>query len=150
MKMKKGALALALTTGLLFINGCADLGFGSGISPAATESVMTYDTGTVQDVKAVVVKDNGAGTLVGAATGAVLGHMIGGGRGKDLATLGGGLLGAYAGNQIASANAQELTVRLDNGRGNVVVVAKGLRFSPGQRVRIVKNGSQLVSVEALQ
>lgn len=149
MRIKSEALALVLGAGVLFVSGCADLGVGGGMSPVVTQSVMTYDTGTVQSVKAVVVKDNGAGTLVGAATGAVLGHMIGGGRGKDLATLGGGLLGAYAGNQIASANAQELTVRLDNGRGNVVVVAKGLRFSPGQRIRIVKNGSRLVSVEAL-
>ena len=149
MRIKSEALALVLGAGVFFVSGCADLGVGGGMSPVVTQSVMTYDTGTVQSVKAVVVKDNGAGTLVGAATGAVLGHMIGGGRGKDLATLGGGLLGAYAGDQIASANAQELTVRLDNGRGNVVVVAKGLRFSPGQRIRIVKNGSRLVSVEAL-
>ncbi|VAW81322.1 hypothetical protein MNBD_GAMMA14-2458 [hydrothermal vent metagenome] len=63
-----------------------------------------------------------------------------------MATLGGGLLGAYAGNEIAKANAQELTVDLNNG-STVVVIAKGQKFSVGQHVRIVLENGNVVSVE---
>jgi len=49
-----------------------------------------------------VVKDHNriAGTAIGAVAGGLIGHQIGGGRGKDLATIGGAVAGGYAGNQI--------------------------------------------------
>ena len=146
----KEKLSIALIIGaLMLLGGCANTMSMPTVSSSATQRVLTYDTGTVVGVRGVVVKDNGTGTLLGAVTGAVLGHMIGGGKGKKLATLGGGLVGAYAGSEVGSANAQELTVRLDNGKGNVVVVAKGVRFNVGSRVRIVRDHGNVVSVEPL-
>jgi uncharacterized protein YcfJ len=41
------------------------------------------------------------GTGVGAVIGGVLGHQVGGGNGKKLATVAGALLGGYAGNEVA-------------------------------------------------
>lgn len=41
-----------------------------------------------------------AGTAIGAVAGGVLGHQIGGGSGRTVATVGGAALGGYAGNQI--------------------------------------------------
>lgn len=41
------------------------------------------------------------GTGVGAVVGGLLGHQIGGGNGKKLATVAGVLLGGYAGNEVA-------------------------------------------------
>ncbi len=146
--MKKVIYAAVLSAGTLFVTGCSPMMpmGGNVVTPQSTQYVSTYDVGTVQSVRYVRVQDTGAGTLVGAAIGAVLGHQIGHGRGKDLATLGAGLAGAYVGNQVASANAAELTVRLNNGR-HVVVVAKGTNFAVGQRVRIVRQGDRVVSVE---
>lgn len=48
------------------------------------------------------VKDENriVGTAVGAVVGGVIGHQIGGGRGKDLATVAGAVGGGYAGNQV--------------------------------------------------
>lgn len=40
------------------------------------------------------------GTGLGAAIGGILGHQVGGGRGKDLATVAGAAAGGYAGNQV--------------------------------------------------
>ncbi|HEY0198756.1 MAG TPA: glycine zipper 2TM domain-containing protein [Rhodanobacter sp.] len=47
-------------------------------------------------------KDNHqiAGTAVGAVAGGLLGHQIGGGKGKTLATVGGAVAGGYAGNRV--------------------------------------------------
>lgn len=39
------------------------------------------------------------GSLLGAVAGGVLGHQIGGGRGRSIATVAGALAGGYAGNQ---------------------------------------------------
>ncbi|AKH88828.1 glycine zipper 2TM domain-containing protein [Edwardsiella tarda] len=41
-----------------------------------------------------------AGSLLGAVAGGVLGHQVGSGRGRDVATVLGALGGGYAGNQI--------------------------------------------------
>ncbi len=40
------------------------------------------------------------GTVIGAVAGGLIGHQIGGGNGKTLATVGGAVAGGYAGNQI--------------------------------------------------
>ena len=54
------------------------------------------------------VKDTNriAGTAIGAVAGGLLGHQIGGGSGRDLATIGGAVAGGYAGNQVQK-NVQE-------------------------------------------
>jgi uncharacterized protein YcfJ len=54
------------------------------------------------------VKDTNriAGTAIGAVAGGLLGHQIGGGTGRTLATVGGAAAGGYAGNQVQK-NLQE-------------------------------------------
>lgn len=41
-----------------------------------------------------------AGTAVGAVAGGLLGHQVGGGKGKTLATVGGAVVGGYAGKKV--------------------------------------------------
>lgn len=45
-----------------------------------------------------------AGTAIGAVVGGLLGHMVGGGRGRTLATVAGAVGGGYAGNRIEAAH----------------------------------------------
>ncbi|HEU5434966.1 MAG TPA: glycine zipper 2TM domain-containing protein [Telluria sp.] len=52
-------------------------------------------------VRTYVSDMNPVGTGVGAVLGGVLGHQVGGGNGKKLATVAGALLGGYAGNEIS-------------------------------------------------
>lgn len=61
----------------------------------------------------VRVKHNGSrddhrliGTGVGAVAGGLLGHQVGGGKGKTLATVGGAVAGGYVGNRVQK-NAQD-------------------------------------------
>jgi uncharacterized protein YcfJ len=53
-------------------------------------------------VKQINSKDDNRliGTGVGAVAGGVLGHQVGGGKGKTLATVGGAVAGGYVGNQV--------------------------------------------------
>ncbi len=49
---------------------------------------------------------NIVGTAIGAVAGGVVGNQVGGGKGKDLATIGGAIGGGYLGNQyIPTRNA---------------------------------------------
>ena len=143
--MKK--FLVTVLVGSLFLSGCATRGVNE-VDPSAVNYELSYQVGTIESVKPVVIKDNGTGTFIGAISGIVLGSMIGKGRGNALATLAGGLGGAYAGNQLGKANALELSVLLDDGR-RVVVIAKGKDFYKGERVRIVKRNGRVYSVEAL-
>jgi outer membrane lipoprotein SlyB len=136
---------ITLAFALLFF-GCAQNG-KTEVGPNATHYIMTYETGVVRSIRPVIIKDNGTGTFIGAITGVVLGSMIGRGNGTTLATLAGGLGGAYAGGQLGKANAQELTVQLDNYDQEVVVIVKGESFTQGEHIRIVKRNGRVSSVE---
>ncbi len=129
----------------MLLAGCASQGV-TEVNPEDTAYLMRAEVGSIVAIKPVVIKDTGTGSFIGTLAGAVLGSTLGRGRGNALATLGGGLLGAYVGNEVGKANAQELSVDLDNGE-HVVVIAKGNKFSVGQHVKIVLNGGRVVSVE---
>ncbi len=142
--MKKLYFTLFLGIFLIF-SGCAQPGLEE-VDSSSTNYIAHYETGTIISIKNVAIKDSGTGTFLGGLIGAVLGSTIGRGRGSVLASLGGGLAGAYVGNQVGKANAQELTIDLDNGE-NIVVITKGLKHFTGEHVRIVKRGSRIISVE---
>ncbi|BAF70181.1 glycine zipper 2TM domain-containing protein [Nitratiruptor sp. SB155-2] len=147
--MQRSIVMIVSLVIMFVLSGCAQRPYVQEVSPASTTYVMKVQRGTIESIRPVVIKDSGTGAFLGAITGAVLGSMVGKGKGKTLATLGGGLAGAYVGSELAKANAQELTVLLDNGE-EVVVVVKGVRFYPGERVRIVTKGSRVISVEPLR
>ena len=64
--------------------------------------VACPDCGKVSAVRMTEKEGEGGavGIIAGGATGAVLGHQVGGGTGKDLATIAGAVGGAYAGKKI--------------------------------------------------
>ncbi len=143
--MKK-YLYIALSTTVL-ITGCAT-NSGPEYDGANYQQIKRYDTGVVTKSRPAVISDSGIGKFLGAVVGAVLGSTLGQGNGTTLTTLGGGLVGAYAGNEIAKANAQELTISLDNGE-NVVVVIKGNKIHTGDRVKIIKDGNKVDQVDRI-
>ena len=130
---------------MMMLSGCAQSGVPE-VDANAARYVLTSQSGVITDVRAVVVKDEGGGGLLGAVVGGVLGSTMGGGKGSVLTTLGGGLVGMYAGNELAKSNAQELSVTLDD-KQDVVVVSKGTQYTVGQRVKIVKRDGRIYNVE---
>ena len=130
------------------LSGCTQMYNSNEVSLNETNEVLTYQTGVVQGVKKVIIKDDGSGTLVGAYSGAVLGSLLGNGKGNILSTLIGGLTGAFAGHELDKANGEELFIKLDNGK-NIAVIVKGVKIKKGDRVRIIKNGYRIVRVEVI-
>ena len=58
----------------------------------------------VTEPQPVASSRNYGGLAIGGVAGAVLGHQIGGGRGRDAATAVGAIVGALAGEQLANQN----------------------------------------------
>ena len=137
-------ILLGLSVAGLLLSGCATNN-GPEYDGKNYSQIKRFKTGTITRERPVVVSDSGTGKFLGAIIGAVLGTTMGHGNGTTLTTLGGGLIGGYAGSEIAKANADELTVELDNGE-SIVVVVKGKNFQIGDRVQIIKDGNNASQV----
>lgn len=149
--MKKSILTV-MTVALIWIpmmNGCAT-NKGPEYDGSSYDSMKRIQIGTVVSERPVVVTDDGKGTFIGAITGVVLGSFIGGGRASSLGALGGGLAGAYAGSEVGKANAQELTVELNNAEVVVIVVKGDDIYKTGDRIKIIKDGNKVANVEKLE
>ncbi|HVL10028.1 MAG TPA: glycine zipper 2TM domain-containing protein [Burkholderiaceae bacterium] len=84
------------------------------------------------------------GTVLGGAAGGLLGHQVGGGTGKTVATIGGAVLGAVAGNQIERSQSgpqalYRVVVRLDDGRVATVTQTSANNLQVGMRVRVMND-----------
>ena len=76
---------------------------------AGTASAQTRHTRTVcEDVQVKHVNSGDthrvAGTAIGAVAGGLVGHQIGGGKGKTLATVGGAVAGGVVGNKVQKSH----------------------------------------------
>jgi len=101
------------------------------------------ECGVVESVREIATKGEGSGIGVvgGAVVGGLLGHQVGGGRGKDIATVAGAVGGAVAGNEIEkrvkTGKSYEITVRLEDGSTRVISEANPPTWRAGDRVKIV-------------
>jgi len=139
--MKKVLLLVGIIA--IVFSGCAKLYNSNEVSLSNLNKIYTYKNGVVTKVRGVVIRDDGSGTMIGAATGVVLGSLIGKGKGNALAKLAGGLSGFYVGQELGKANGKELYVKLDDGR-EVVIIVKGVDINVGDRVRVVMDGNKKV------
>lgn len=101
--------------------------------------------GTVTDMKTVQVKGeaSGGGAIVGGVLGGVLGHQVGGGRGKDVATVAGAAGGAYAGHQVEkNANSKtqyRVIVKLESGESRTFTYKAATSYRVGDKIKVVDN-----------
>ncbi len=113
----------------------------------ATSAYVEYGRVTAVDVVRMQEPSSGigAGAVIGGIAGAVIGHQVGGGSGRDLATIAGGVGGAVAGNAIqrnSSAQGRDVyrvSVQTDNGAYRTYDLGGSTDLRTGDRVRI-ENG----------
>lgn len=112
--MKKILVSMMLALGVIALtSGCS----GKALDSSRAGSISESYSGVVQAVEDVSIKGDGKWTsIIGMITGGVIGHQFGGGSGKDLATIGGTMVGAVAGEEADVRSAQRITVRLDSGK----------------------------------
>lgn len=150
------AIAAALVTGLSACNRNADAGIANGAADsgagAAYGKVVSVDPvhSTVNHPRQVChdetvthsapPKDQHriAGTAIGAVVGGLVGHQVGGGKGKTLATVAGAVGGGYAGNRIeASRQHAQVTTSVER---KCTTVNNTSSKIVGYDVRYVYNG----------
>lgn len=113
---------------------------------SASVSGACADCGQVLSVDVIEKKGESSplGLIAGGVAGALLGHQVGGGTGKDIATLAGAAGGAYAGHEIEqrvkSVKTWRVAVRFENGDEKTFDFDKDPGFSVGAKVR-QNNGS---------
>lgn len=109
---------------------------------------------TIVGMRNIAVDGNvsGAGTMVGALVGGVLGHQVGKGTGNDLATIGGAIAGGIVGNQMERGSAgqkmrTELTVQFPNGETRTMLIDNHAGYRVGDRIRVTTQNGQLVPMQ---
>lgn len=146
-----GALAVAVS-----VSGCSTPSASAGVytyGQAQSEQIVRY--GTVTGLRPVVIqkdRSSGVGMIAGGALGGVAGSAIGGGTGRDLAIVGGAILGALAGEKVEEQAGKtqgiEVTVRLDNGETRVVAQEDDQRLAVGSRVQVISGAGPVRVVPA--
>lgn len=121
----------------------------AALSAKATQALLARcsQCGTVQSVHAEKRKGEGGavGVVGGALVGGLLGHQVGGGTGKTLATVGGAAAGAYAGNEVQKqVNSKSVWVtRVKMQDGSVRSFEQGSKpgWGAGHVVKVQANGT---------
>jgi len=111
--------------------------------PAPVVAAICRECAVIEEVREVEKAGtaSGAGAVGGAVVGGVLGHQMGGGRGKDVATVLGVLGGGLAGNAIEK-NAKktveyQIVVRYEDGTKGLFTQATPPSWRSGDKVRVI-------------
>ncbi|MGJ9418797.1 glycine zipper 2TM domain-containing protein [Massilia sp. CMS3.1] len=114
------------------------------VQVAAAEPKWCGNCGNIESVRAIKqrAQGSGLGAAGGAVIGGLLGNQIGGGTGRQLATVAGAVGGAVVGNQVEgnmkATTSYEIRVRLDDGTLRTFNQSSQPQWRSGDRVRIVK------------
>lgn len=114
------------------------------VAAAAPAKNWCANCGNVESIREIHSRAQGSG--VGAAGGAILGgllgNQVGGGHGRQLATVAGAVGGAVVGNQVEgnmkATTSYEIHVRLDDGSSRTFHQQSAPGWHTGDRVRVVK------------
>lgn len=139
-KLAAGAfLALSLS-----LAGCANTQGANTVSPGAVGQASTVYHGTVISVREVTIKPDKS--IIGAATGAVLGGLAGselggGDKAQTAGAIGGAVLGGIAGNEagkaVGTSRGFAYVVRFSSGESKEIVQGADVYIAPGTPVDII-------------
>ncbi|NPA03697.1 MAG: glycine zipper 2TM domain-containing protein [Epsilonproteobacteria bacterium] len=142
-------VSLIIFFSLLFFTGCASRGY---TTTDVGDVMVTYE-GEIISARTVTISDSGEGTVLGAIIGGVLGHQVGGGKGKDVATAAGTVLGGVVGATLNRRTGQELIIRLSNNQEISTVIRvdpkRPFWFKAGDKVRVFLRGGEVVKIEPI-
>lgn len=144
------AIIVIFAAAVLMLQGCASSLSGDTYSRSEARKVQNVEFAWVEAVKPVVIEgrtDSPLGAGAGAIVGGIAGSTVGGGKGSSIASVMGAVAGGIVGQKIEENSTrkqgQEITVTLESGRTISVVqeVDSDGFFQPGERVRVLRQGS---------
>ncbi len=127
----------------LLLSGCPASLSGGAYSREQVRQAQEVQLGVVESVRHVQIEGTKSpvGIAAGAVIGGIAGSEIGGGKGRDIATVAGAVAGGVAGAAVEEAVTRkpglEITVRLNSGRLIAVTQEADESFSVGDRVRVI-------------
>ena len=111
--------------------------------PPVVVAAICRECAVIEEVREVekAGQASGAGAVGGAVVGGVVGHQMGGGRGKDFATILGALGGGLAGNAIEK-NAKktveyQIVIRYEDGTKGLFTQATPPSWRSGDKVKVI-------------
>ena len=111
--------------------------------PPVVVAAICRECAVIEEVREVekAGQGSGAGAVGGAVVGGVIGHQVGGGRGRDVATVLGALGGGLAGNQIEK-NAKktveyQIIIRYEDGSKGLFTQATPPTWRSGDKVKVI-------------
>src|SRR5262245_40375712 len=126
------------------LGACAELPDRGGRAVVGEQSARYGVVGEIEQVQLDNDHQFGIGTVAGAAAGGLLGHQIGGGSGRDVATvlgvIGGGIAGNAVQNRVDRRPGERILVRLENGASITVTQPGTSQLRVGDRVVIHGDG----------
>ena len=153
MKHVSGAATLLLACSVLA--GCYQQAPGAVAAPAAAPaatvpavkqvaavSEVCITCGVVRSVTAITQdgKGTGAGAVIGGIVGGVAGNQVGGGSGRDIATVAGVIGGAVLGNEVEqnrnSSTVYEIVVDMQGGGQQIISVTDASGIRSGSAVSV--------------
>jgi outer membrane lipoprotein SlyB len=114
------------------------------VQVASSEPRWCANCGNIESIRTITTRARGSGlgAAGGAVLGGLLGNQIGGGTGRQVATVAGAVGGAVMGNQVEgnmrASHSYEIRVRLDDGTLRTFHQSSPPAWHTGERVRIVK------------
>ena len=140
----------------LAVAGCQSTYGANTVSSSSVGYAMTVKPGVVTNVRAVTIKPDRS--IIGTATGAVLGGLAGselggGDKAQTAGAIGGAVLGGIAGNMIGTAantkQGMAVTVEFIDGNVKAFVQPADANIQPGQRVNVEfrEDGAYVVPVQ---
>ncbi|TAN07674.1 MAG: glycine zipper 2TM domain-containing protein [Rhodanobacteraceae bacterium] len=145
--MVSGAIAALLLAGCAPAYNARPGTYYGAQSGGYSNRVNCYQgCGVVRDIRQTRVGSDSStalGTVIGAVAGGLIGHQIGGGKGKTAATVAGAVGGGFAGHAIGeragSGDGWQVVVQLDNGQYATVTQRRTPQVRIGERVIIRDN-----------
>jgi outer membrane lipoprotein SlyB len=138
---------VAAAAAVTVISGCAPSMSGGAYTRDQARREQSVRLGVVESVRQVQIEGtrSGIGPAAGAIVGGIAGSTIGQGRGSAVGTVLGGVAGGIAGQAAEEVGTRkaglEITVKLDGGRLVAVTQEADEAFRPGERVRIISDGT---------
>jgi outer membrane lipoprotein SlyB len=109
------------------------------------QAAVCHSCGRVESVSTIQAEQaqtSGIGVAAGAVLGGLLGHQVGGGNGRTLATIAGAVGGSLAGNEVerrtrAAPVSYQVRVRMEDGSVRSFPYSAAPNWNAGDRVQVV-------------
>lgn len=147
--MRHPAIFLLAGIAMIALAGCVSMhsARAPGPQPMGTAQKVVYAHIThLQKTRVNVNRHQLLATGAGAATGGVLGSLVGGGRGQTLAEIAGVFAGGAAGHELGKGTVKALRITLKTQKGERYAVLEPLgqyHYHVGERVEVVGSGNRL-------